>query len=181
MYSHGLLARRHPMPTPIAPRIILAQNARVELHTLARAHTTPQSLALRARMVLRAGAVDQPTNVQIGRELGCSNLTVGKWRRRYLARGLPGLQDAPRAGRPRTIAPATRVQVISVASALPQDQKRTVTRWTLDEIVATLLDARGTEAISRSSIWRILHDIDLKPHKSEYWLNSHDDDFEAKA
>ena len=40
------------MPTPIAPRIILAQNARVELHTLAQAHSTPQSLALRARMVL---------------------------------------------------------------------------------------------------------------------------------
>ncbi len=33
MHSQGLLARRHPMPTPIAPRIILAQNARVELQT----------------------------------------------------------------------------------------------------------------------------------------------------
>jgi hypothetical protein len=67
------------MPTPIAPRIILAQNARVELQTVVRAHTTPQSLALRARMILRAAAVDQPTNLHIGRELGCSNLTVGKW------------------------------------------------------------------------------------------------------
>jgi FixJ family two-component response regulator len=66
------------MPTPIAPRIILAQNAQVKLQTLARAHPTPQSLALRARMVLRAAAVDQPTNRQIGRELGCSNLTVSK-------------------------------------------------------------------------------------------------------
>ena len=169
------------MPTPIAPRIILAQNARVELQTLVRAHSTPQSLALRARMVLRAAAMDQPTNLQIGHELGCSNLTVGKWRRRYLELGLPGLQDAQRSGRPRTLAPPTRVQVISVASALPQDQERTVTRWTLDEIVATLLDALGTEAISRSSIWRILHDVDLKPHKSEYWLNTHDADFDAKA
>src|SRR6266436_4302607 len=181
MHSQGLLARRHAMPTPIAPRIILAQNAQVELQTLAQAHTTPQSLALRARLVLRAAAVDQPTNLQIGRELGCSNLTVGKWRRRYLALGLPGLQDARRSGRPRTIAPPTRVQVISVASALPQDQQRTVTRWTLDEIVATLLDALGTEAISRSSIWRILQDIDLKPHKSAYWLKSHDEHFDAKA
>src|SRR5215471_3445542 len=181
MHSHGLLARRHPMPTPIAPRIILAQNARVERHTLARAHTTPQSLALRARMVFRAGAVDQPTNVHIGRELGCANLTVGTWRWRYLALGLPGWPDAPRAGRPRTIAPATRVQVISVASALPQDHKRTVTRWTLAEIVAAFLDALNTAALSRSSVWRILHEIDLKPHKSEYWLNSHDEDFDAKA
>src|SRR5467141_3583869 len=181
MISHGILARRHPMPTPIAPRIILAQNAQLELQTLARAHSTPQSLALRARMVLRAAAVDQPTNLQIGHELGCSNLTVGKWRRRYLELGFPGLHDAPRSGRPRTIAPPTRVQVISVASALPQDQERTVTRWTLDEIVAAFLDALNTEAISRSSVWRILHDVDLKPHKSEYWLNSHDADFDAKA
>lgn len=169
------------MPTPIAPRIILAQNARGELQTLARAHTTPQSLALRARIVLQAAAVDQPTNLHIGREVGCSNLTVGKWRRRYLELGLPGLQDAPRSGRPRTIAPPTRVQVISVASALPQDHKRTVTRWTLAEIVAAFLDAFHTATISRSSVWRILHDIDLKPHKSEYWLNSHDEDFDAKA
>ncbi len=169
------------MPTPIAPRIILAQNAQVELQTLARAHSTPQSLALRARMVLRAAAVEQPTNLQIGHELGCSNLTVGKWRRRYLELGFPGLQDARRAGRPRIIAPPTRVQVISGASALPKDQERPVTRWTLNEIVATLLDALNTEAISRSSVWRILQDVDLKPHKSEYWLNSHDEDFEAKA
>ena len=169
------------MPTPIAPRIILAQNAQWELQTLARAHSTPQSLALRARMVLRAAAVEQPTHLQIGHELGCSNLTVGTWRRRYLELGFPGLQDARRSGRPRIIAPPTRVQVISVASALPKDQERPVTRWTLNEIVATLLDALNTEAISRSSVWRILQDVDLKPHKSAYWLNSHDEDFEAKA
>ena len=47
--------------------------------------------------------------------------------------------------------------------------------------MATLLDALHTEAVSRSSVWRILQDIDLKPHKSQYWLNSHDEDFEAKA
>jgi hypothetical protein len=40
------------MPTPIAPRIILPQNARSDLQTLMRAHSTPQSLALRARIVL---------------------------------------------------------------------------------------------------------------------------------
>ncbi len=34
---------------------------------------------------------------------------------------------------------------------------------------------------SRSSIWRILDEGDLKPHRSVYWLNSHDPDFEAKA
>ena len=169
------------MPTPIAPRIILSHNACTDLQALARAHSTPQSLALRARIVLRAAELDRPTNLKISHELGCSNLTVGKWRRRYLDLGFSGLQDALRSGRPRAITSPTRVQVISVASTLPQDQDRTVTRWTLDEIAATLLDALNTDPISRSSVWRILHEVDLKPHKSEYWLNSHDEDFDAKA
>src|SRR4029453_5579589 len=165
IHIQGFLARSAAMPTPFAPPIILSHNALTEFQALVRASSTPQSLSLRARIVLRAADTDTPTNLQIGRDLGCSNHTVGKWRRRYLALGFSGLQDALRPGRPRTIASPTRVQVISVASALPQDQERTVTRWTLDEIVATLLEARHTATISRSSIWRILHDLDLKPHK----------------
>ena len=35
--------------------------------------------------------------------------------------------------------------------------------------------------MSRSTIWRILDEADLKPHRSVYWLNSHDPDFDAKA
>jgi hypothetical protein len=35
--------------------------------------------------------------------------------------------------------------------------------------------------MSRATIWRILDEADLKPHKSVYWLNSHDPDFDAKA
>jgi transposase len=169
------------MPTPFAPRIIVSQNARTELHALTRAHSTPQSLALRARIVLRAAEADTPTNMHIGRQLGCSPRTVGKWRRRYHDQGVSGLHDAVRSGRPRTILSPTRVQVISVASTLPQDQDRPVTRWTLDEIVATVLDDLHSDTLSRSSVWRILHDLDLKPHKSEYWLNSHDAHFAAKA
>jgi hypothetical protein len=64
---------------------------------------------------------------------------------------------------------------------LPQEQDRTVTRWTLEEIVTTVLETFGTPSLRRSSVQRILHDADLKPHKSAYWLNSHDEDFDAKA
>jgi transposase len=35
--------------------------------------------------------------------------------------------------------------------------------------------------MSRSTIGRILSEADLKPHRSVYWLNSHDPDFDAKA
>ena len=169
------------MPTPIAPRIILAQNARVDLQTLVRAHTTPQSLALRARMMLRAAAVDQPTNLQ---SAASWDVPTSQWANGDDATwhwASPVCKMSGARGAHAIIAPPTRVQVISVASTLPHDHDRTVTRWTLNEIVATLLEALETDSISRSSIWRILQDVDLKPHKSEYWLNSHDEDFDAKA
>jgi hypothetical protein len=70
------------MPTPIAPRISLPQNARANLQALARAHATPQTLALGARIILKADEAASPTTLKIAHALGCSNLTVGKWRRR---------------------------------------------------------------------------------------------------
>ena len=48
------------MPTPFAPRIIVSQNARTDLQALARAHSTPQSFSLRARIVLRAAPLSTP-------------------------------------------------------------------------------------------------------------------------
>ena len=47
-------------------------------------------------------------------------------------------------------------------------------------LVAALSQHR-LRPMSRSSLWRILEEADLKPHRSVYWLNSHDPDFEAKA
>jgi hypothetical protein len=47
--------------------------------------------------------------------------------------------------------------------------------------VATVRDAVHTDALSRSSLWRILHAVDLKPHTRASWLNSHDADFDTKA
>jgi len=45
----------------------------------------------------------------------------------------------------------------------------------------TLVNAAHHQALSRSTIQRILAAADLKPHRSVYWLNSHDPDFDAKA
>jgi hypothetical protein len=47
--------------------------------------------------------------------------------------------------------------------------------------LAALLPACWLRPMSRSTIQRILSEADLKPHRSAYWLTSHDPDFEAKA
>jgi hypothetical protein len=93
------------MPTPHATPIALSPEQRRDLLRLARAHSTPQSLVFRARIILRAGDDDRPTNVRIAAELGCDPDTVACWRRRFAGRGLGGLQDAPRSGRPPVFPP----------------------------------------------------------------------------
>jgi transposase len=93
------------MPRPFGSRIVLSQDQHQQLQTLARASSTPQALAFRCRIILDAAADDHPTNQQIAEQLDCDRHTVGQWRERYVAHGLPGLQDAPRSGRPRSFSP----------------------------------------------------------------------------
>ena len=93
------------MPVPLAPHVTLADNERSQLESLVRTHSTPQALVLRCRVILRAAAPDYPSNLQVAQELHCNRHTVGRWRSRYCAQGLSGLQDAPRPGRPRRFSP----------------------------------------------------------------------------
>ena len=93
------------MPMPLAPPVSLTADERTRMEALVRAHSTPQALALRCRLILRSAAPDQPSNVHVATELPCERHTVGRWLQRYLQHGLTGLQDAPRAGRPRRFSP----------------------------------------------------------------------------
>ena len=51
----------------------------------------------------------------------------------------------------------------------------------MDDLVAARRHQPAAPAMSRATLWRILDDTDLKPHRSVYWLNSHDPDFDTKA
>ena len=81
-----------------------------------------------------------------------------------------------------TFPPSERLDVISLASSTTTEHEQTTTCWTLDDLAAALVNrAHHAQAMSRSTIWRLLDEADLKPHRSVYWLNSHDPDFDAKA
>ena len=68
------------------------------------------------------------------------------------------------------MAPPTRVHGISVARTLSHAQDRPVPRWSLEERVTAVLETLHTAPLSRASIWRILHEGDLKPPQSAYGL-----------
>jgi len=94
------------MPRPFGTPLVLSAELRTRLQTLERAGATPQALAFRCRIILRAAAADQPTNQVIAAEFDCDRHTVGQWRERFAEHGLAGLQDAPRSGRPRAFSPS---------------------------------------------------------------------------
>lgn len=75
------------------------------LQQLVRARSTPQGLALRARIILRCAQPDKPTNQQVAAEVGCDTDTVSRWRRRFHRQRLQGLHDRPRSGRPAAFSP----------------------------------------------------------------------------
>ena len=93
------------MPMPFASPLRLTDDARQNLDSLARAHSTPQALAFRCRLILRVAAPEAPTNLRVAADMHCHRQTVSLWRTRYLEHGLAGLQDAPRPGRPRRFSP----------------------------------------------------------------------------
>jgi len=93
------------MPIPLAPHVTLGGDEQSHLESIVRAHSTPQALVLRGRLILRTAAPDRPSHLQVAQALHCHRHTVGRWRSRSLAQGLSGLQDAPRPGRPRRFSP----------------------------------------------------------------------------
>jgi hypothetical protein len=87
-------------------------------------------------------------------------------------RGLVGHGDFP---------PDEQLDVVTLATSTTAEHDCVASQWSLDDLAATLVNQHAHEAMSRSTIWRVLDEADLKPHRSVYWLNSHDPDFDAKA
>jgi len=82
---------------------------------------------------------------------------------------------------PGAFPPEELTAVVNLATTKTEEHDQPATRWSLDDLAMAIVNEAHHRSISRSTIWRILDDADLKPHQSVYWLNSHDPDFEAKA
>lgn len=81
----------------------------------------------------------------------------------------------------RNFPPEQRLAVLTLATSKTEEHHCPDTRWTLDELAMHLVNETAQQEMSRATLWRILEAADLKPHKSVYWLNSHDPDFDTKA
>jgi transposase len=168
------------MPLLRAVPVMLSAGERTVLKKRVRGAKTAWRDRLRAQIVL-AAARGHP-NARIAAGLGITVDTVRKWRGRFAARGLDGLQDRPRAGRPRRISAADQAAVVALACQLPTATGVPLAHWTGPELAAELTARElASSPVSASSVLRILAEHPVKPWQYQSWIYPRDPDFEAKA
>jgi transposase len=168
------------MPPPAAVPVTLAAAERKTLKKRVRGAKTCWRDRLRAQVVLAAARGRD--NARIAADLGITVDTARKWRGRFAERGLAGLGDLPRPGRPRLISEADRAAVVALACQLPAATGVPLSRWTGPELAAELT-AQGLASapVSVTSLLRILAENPVKPWQYQSWIFPRDPDFAAKA
>jgi transposase len=157
------------MSMPRAPKVWLTVEQQDDFERFARSRTLAARLVERAQIVLQAAT--GKTDVEIAKALDITRQTVGLWRRRFLDRGIAGIEkDAPRSGRPRVIAASKIDEVVSLTT---RQTPAHATQWstrTLAEVAA----------VSPSTVVRIWRAHGLKPHRVKTFKLSNDRHFAEK-
>ena len=156
---------------PQTARIVLSPEERDTLVRWARRRTSPQALALRARIVLACAARPDVPHGVLATEFGVHRATVGIWRKRFAACRLAGLRDDPRVGAPRRISDADveRAITTTLEQAPPEG-----THWS----TRGLAQAVGLKRTTVATIWRA---FGLQPQRSETFKLSTDPLFVEKV
>jgi transposase len=147
--------------------VVLTQEERRQLETLARSRTTQQRTTLRCRIVL--AAAEGTSNQAIAQALKVNRHTVEIWRQRFAQQGLKGLKEAARPGRPARLSPEKVQTVIGQVVQPPQGRRR----WSCRSM------ARHS-GVSKSQVHRLWRANELKPHLRRTFKLSKDKHFEKK-
>jgi transposase-like protein/transposase len=153
------------MPSPV---LELSDEDRATLASWTRSRTLPAGRAERARIVL--AVADGAGTSAVARQVGVSRPTVIKWRDRYVAQGVAGLEDEERSGRPKTVDDAA----IIAATLDPPPATLGVTHWS-SRLLGKHLGI-GDATVARA--WRKYH---VRPWRRETFKFSTDPELEAKV
>jgi transposase len=148
--------------------LVLTDEDRATLESWTRSRTVSAGYVERARIVL--AVADGAGTSQAARLVGVSRPTVIKWRDRFTAQGLGGLDDEPRSGRPKVIDDSA---IIS-ATLEPPPGRLGVTHWSTRLLASHL--GIGDATVARA--WRRYC---VKPWRRETFKFSTDPELEAKV
>lgn len=152
-----------------APVIDLANEEHRTLTRWSRGKATPARLVMRAKIVLLAAAGRLSKDISI--ELGVPQKTVSKWRNRFAAARLAGIeQDAPRGGRKPQVRSEHEAQILLKTT---QETPAHATQWSVRSMAAA-------SGVSKSTVQRVWRDNGLKPHRTKSFKVSNDPRFAEK-
>jgi putative transposase len=147
------------MPAAKALPIELSPDHERHLKALVRAHSTPQKLAERARIILLAANGRGVS--ETAEELGIWRKTAGDWRCRWLAAAASAgvaerLSDAPRCGAPATFTPEQICQIMALACEHPERLDIPISHWSQSELARQAVSRGIVKSISHGSVGRFL-------------------------
>ena len=149
-------------------QLALSDEDRATLEYWTRCSTVSAGHVERARIVL--AIADGAGTSATARSLGISRPTVIKWRERFLALGLDGLNDQPRSGRPKTIDDS---QIIAATLESPP-ASLAVTHWSSRLLGRHL-------GISDATVARAWRAYRVQPWRTGTFKFSTDPELEAKV
>lgn len=153
----------------VAQTITLTTDVHNELKRLSNGRRVSVRVAERACIVLLAA--QGLKNMEIAEQLGVTPRTVARWRGRFHAKGIAGIQrDAPRPGRtPRIRAEIRQTIVSKTTTEKPSDATHWSTRRMAREV-----------GVSEKTVRRVWHAHGLKPHRVATFKLSNDPNFAEK-
>src|SRR3954453_5959257 len=156
--------------------VVIPEADRGERRRRARSKGAPARVVERARIVLLAA--EGVPGKQIAALVGCAEPTVVAWRGRYAERGLVGLEDLPRPGKPSPLLEGLRDGVLEW-TLTEQPTRFGATHWSSRLLAAALAD-EGVP-ISHTTVARIWHRLGVRPWRAQTFKFSTDRPLEAKV
>ena len=149
------------------------------LARMARSRSLGAGLVRRAQIVQHA-VQEGLSAPDIAARIGLCGATVRFWLKRFNERGLQGLEEDMRSGRPPTYTAEERSAVIKAALSRPSELGLPFASWTLDRLVAYLGEQKGI-GMRRSRVGEVLLAENLKWRQEETWFGARvDPDFTRK-
>jgi len=149
--------------------IQLSEEQRTDLEEIGRSQSLPAGFVLRAKIILLLA--DGVCYDAIKSKLDTTAPTVSRWKKRFLADGLDGLETHRPGQPPSKLTAKLRARILSATRRRPADGS---TQWSCRKLAAHL-------GVSKDIVHRVWREAGLKPHRLERYMASNDPDFESKA
>ena len=150
--------------------VLVTREQRDELEAWLRRQTTHAGLAKRARARLRLSdghhVSETATLVDMRRR------HLYKWIERFRDRGVSGLREGQRPGRPPVFSPEVALHTVKPACERPDDVGRSLSHWDCAELARQLIADHVVDSISPQTVPRILASHHLQPWRQHLWLSS---------